>query len=84
MRNCFFLIIRLKTKERYLMSEINEMGSESVIPIQYHSPTRKITEEFCHYRLFSFRLPINKYFSVHPLSSLLIVVPENYACFSEY
>lgn len=85
MRNCFFFIMRLKTKEMYLMSEVNEVGSESVIAIQNHSPTRKITEEFCHCRfVFFLRQPINKYFSVHLLSGLLRVVPENYAFFSKY
>lgn len=69
----------------YLMSELNEVGSESVTAIQNHSPSRKITEEFCHLRCFIFlRQPINKYFSVDPLSSLLRVVPENYAFFSKY
>lgn len=38
----------------YLMSKINEVGSESVIAIQNHSPVRNITEEFCHQRVTSF------------------------------
>lgn len=67
------------------MSEINEVGSESVIAIQNHSPVRKITEEFCHHCcLFFLRQPINKYFSVQPLSSLLRVMLENCAFFSKY
>lgn len=84
MRNCGFFAIRLKTKEMYLMSTINEVESESVIAIQNPSPIRNITKEFCRHRWFFLRLPVNKYFSVHPLSSLLRVVPENCAFFSKY